>query len=153
MIFTKTFQNMLKQGLALNRISERWIRYKKYENKISELNAKNYIWFTGYENEKRKAKGTSKCVIKIKKKFENCWDTAQLENKTNHLEKDNNDAGFHKEFKKTEEVNKIFTEEVNKIALTSNYDKIIQSIDWMETFAHGLSRDLYVRKKKLNSSI
>ena len=74
-------------------------------------------------------------------------DTAQLENKTNHLEKDNN------EFKKTEEVNKIFTEEVNKIALSSNYDKIIQSIDWIETFAHGLSKDLYVRKKKLNASI
>ena len=80
-------------------------------------------------------------------------DTAQLENKTNHLEKDNNDAGFHKEFKKTEEVNKIFTEEVNKIALSSNYNKIIQSIDWIETFAHGLSKDLYVRKKKLNASI
>ena len=63
---------------------------KVMKKKISELNAKNYIWFTGYENEKRKAKGTSKCVIKIKNKFEdckNCWDTAQLENKTNHLEK------------------------------------------------------------------
>ena len=45
---------------------------KVMKKKISELNAKNYIWFTGYENEKRKAKGTSKCVIKIKNKFEDC---------------------------------------------------------------------------------
>ena len=56
MIFTKTFQNMLKQGLALNRISERWIRYKKYENKISELNAKNYIWFKAMKMKKEKQK-------------------------------------------------------------------------------------------------
>ena len=50
---------------------------KVMKKKFSELNAKNYIWFTGYENEKRKAKGTSKCVIKIKNKFEdckNCWE-------------------------------------------------------------------------------
>ena len=40
----------------------------------------------------------------------------------------------------------IFTEEVKEIALNSNNDKI-QSIDSMETYAHGTSKDL-VRKKE-----
>ena len=41
-------------------------------------------------SEDKKAKGTKKCVIKRKLKFkdyENCLEIAQIENKTNHLEK------------------------------------------------------------------
>ena len=35
----------------------------------------------------------------------------------------------------------IFTEEINKIALSLNDDKRIQSIDSIETYAHGTSKD------------
>ena len=34
-----------------------------------------------------------------------------------------------------------FTEEINKIALSSNDDKRIQSIDLIETYAHGMSKE------------
>ena len=37
---------------------------------------------------------------------------------------------------------KVFTEEINKIALSSNDDKIIQSIDSIETYAYGTRKYL-----------
>ena len=40
-----------------------------------------------------------------------------------------------------------FTEEIKKIALSSNDDKTMQSIDSIETYAYGMSKDL-VRQKK-----
>ena len=38
------------------------------------------------------------------------------------------------------EKNYAFTEEINKIALSSNDDERIQSIDSIETYAHGTSK-------------
>ena len=38
--------------------------------------------------------------------------------------------------------NNIFTEGVNKTALSTNNDKRIQSIDSIETYAYGTSEDL-----------
>ena len=40
------------------------------------------------------------------------------------------------------EKHNVFTEEINKIALSSNDDKRIQSIDSIETYAHGMNKDL-----------
>ena len=47
----------------------------------------------------------------------------------------------------------VITEEINKIALRSNDDKIIQSIDSIETQAYGTSKDLVSEKEvtKYNS--
>ena len=42
----------------------------------------------------------------------------------------------------------IFAEEVNKIALSSNDDKRMQSIDSTETYAHGTSKDLVCKKQE-----
>ena len=42
----------------------------------------------------------------------------------------------------------VFTEEINKIALSSNDDKRMQSIDSIETYAYGTSKDLVSEKKK-----
>ena len=41
-----------------------------------------------------------------------------------------------------------FTEETNKIALSSNDDKRIQSIDSIETYAYGTSKDLVSEKEE-----
>ena len=38
--------------------------------------------------------------------------------------------------------------EINKIALNSNDDKRMQSIDLIETYAHGMSKDLIRKKEK-----
>ena len=37
-----------------------------------------------------------------------------------------------------------FTEEINKIALSSNYSKIMQSIDSTETYAYGTRLNLII---------
>ena len=45
------------------------------------------------------------------------------------------------------EMRSIFTDETNKIVLSSNDDRRMQSIDSIETYAYGINKDL-VRKKK-----
>ena len=36
----------------------------------------------------------------------------------------------------------VFTEEINKITLSSNDDKRMQSIDWIESYAYGIRKNL-----------
>ena len=43
----------------------------------------------------------------------------------------------------------VFTKEINKIALCSNYDKRMQSIDSTETYACGTSKDLVSEKEDI----
>ena len=47
----------------------------------------------------------------------------------------------------------IFTEETNKIALSSNDNTVIQSIDSIETYAYKTSKDQVTEKKRLNVTI
>ena len=42
-----------------------------------------------------------------------------------------------------------FTEEIDKIALSSNGDKRMQSIDLIETYACGTSKDLRNEKEEM----
>ena len=59
------------------------------------LRAKTYSYLKDNNDENKKAKGTKKCVIKRKNKFQdykNCLEVAQIENKINHLEKNKIDA-------------------------------------------------------------
>ena len=42
-----------------------------------------------------------------------------------------------------------FTKEINKIALSSNDDKRVQSIDSIETYAYGTSKDLVSEKEEI----
>ena len=44
------------------------------------------------------------------------------------------------------ESHNIFTEEIDKIHLILNEDKRMQSIDWIETYAYGTSKDLVTEK-------
>ena len=115
-------------------------------------------------NEDKKAKGTKKCVIKTKLKLENyknCLEATQFINKINYLEKNKIDMDSIKEFIKSNESilkiqqrfkrerHNVFTEEINKIALRSNDEKIMQSIDSIETYAHGASKDLVSDKEEI----
>ena len=45
---------------------------------------------------------------------------------------------------------KVFAEESNKIALSSNDDKRMKSIDLIETYVYGTSEDLVSDKKEIN---
>ena len=116
----------------------------------------------------KKAKGTKKCVKKRKLKVENyknCFEATSLDNKVKYLEKNeiNIDSlkKVHKEFikdnkliLKTQERFKserhiVFTEEINKIALSLNYDKRIQSNDSIETYLYGTSKELLIEKAEI----
>ena len=130
----------------------------KIMTEIVELRAKNYSYFIDYGSKDIKAKGTKKCVIKTKLKFENynnCLEATQLEKKKTHLEKNKTDIdSLKKDHKKSIKSNKlilkiqqrfkrkrhnVLTEETNKIALSSSDDKGIQSIDSIQPHADGKS--------------
>ena len=130
----------------------------KIMTKFLGWKAKTYSYLIRDGSEDKKAKGTKKSVIKRKLKFEyynNRLEATQLDNKINFAEKNiiNIDSlkRNHKQFirnnksiLKTQqrfksEKHNVFTEEINKIALSSNDDKRIQSIDLIETYAHGSS--------------
>ena len=105
--------------------------------------------------------------IKRKLKFgdyKNCLEAVQIENKINHLEKNKNDVdSFNEDHKEYIKNNKLIlktqqrfrskkhalTQEINKIAFSSDDDKRIQSIDSIETYAYGMSKDLVCTKKEI----
>ena len=107
------------------------------------------------------------CVIK-KLKFEdykNCLEAAQIENKINHLENSKINVHSlkedHKEFIKNNKLIlktrqrfrskkcNVFNEEINKITLSSNNDKKIQSTDSIETNSYGMNKDIVHAKKEI----
>ena len=62
---------------------------RKIMTQFVGLIAKTYSYLIDDSTEDKKAKGTKKCVIRRKLKFENyknCLKATQLENKINHLE-------------------------------------------------------------------
>ena len=62
----------------------------KIMTKFVGLRAKTYSYLIDEGSENKKAKGTKKCVIKRKFKFENyknCLEATQLENEINYIEK------------------------------------------------------------------
>ena len=64
------------------------------------LRAKKYSYLKDNDDEDKKAKGTEKCVIKRKLKFEdykNCLEAVQIKNEINHLEKNKIEADSIKE--------------------------------------------------------
>ena len=47
------------------------------------------------------------------------------------------------------EKHNVFTEKVNKIALSAKDDKRIESINSIETYAYGTSKDLVCKKEEM----
>ena len=81
----------------------------------------------------------------------------QLENKKYQKKVD---AENHKEFIKNNRLTlksnrrfrgkkNVFTDKVNKITLSANDDKIMQSIDVIETYAYGRNEEYTKKEKKL----
>ena len=76
---------------------------------------------------KKKAKGTKKCVIKSDLKFDDYKDSA-LKNKIILRSQQRFKSDHHN----------VFTEEINKVAISSNDDKRIQDFDGIITHAFGM---------------
>ena len=56
---------------------------------------------------------------------------------------------IHQRFKNESERHNVFTEEMNKIALVSNDDKKMQSIDLIEKYAYGTTKDLVSDREEI----
>ena len=112
---------------------------------------------------KKKKQKTQKCVLKRKLKFgnyKNCLKRTQIKKKIKYLEEFKIDIDSVKELVKNNKSifkiqnrfkskrHNVFTEEINKIALNSNDDKRMQSIDSTETYVHGTSKDLVSDKEE-----
>ena len=96
--------------------------------------------------------------------YKSCLKACQIENKINHLEKNKIDIDSLKEDEKEfikiitniktqqgfkSERNDFFTKEINKIALSSNDGKRMQSIDSIETYEYGMNKNLVCKKKEI----
>ena len=100
-----------------------------------------------YGSEHKKGKGTKRCVIKQKIMFGNYKNCLF-----------NNNAVYRSQQRFKSYYDDVYTEKVNKIALSSNDDKRLQTSDSIETYPCGTNvfkvcesemmmvRDLFVKK-------
>ena len=96
----------------------------------------------------KKRQNTQKNVIKRKLKFEgykHCLKSTQLKGNHKELIK-NNKLVLKSELRFRRERINVLTEKVDKITLSANDGKRIQSIDLTETYAYGLRKDLKIKK-------
>ena len=90
------------------------------------LRAKSYSYLMDDDSEVKKSKGTKKCIIKRKLMFENykdCLLNDKILLKSQQIFKSN----YHE----------VYTEEINKIAFSSNDDKRLQTSDRIKTYPYG----------------
>ena len=92
----------------------------------------------------RKAKGTKKCVIKRELTFKNYKDSLL-----------DNEVVIKLQHRFRSDHHKVYTEEVNKIALSSNDDKGIQTFDRITTYPYGTNafkvceNEISAKRKKI----
>ena len=119
------------------------------------------------KNQKAQRKVSLKRLIL--ENYKNCLEAPQLDNKINyHAKKSEINVGSlkkdHKEFMKCNKLvlktqqrfkgdgHNVFTEEIDKIALSSNDNKRMQTVDSTETYAYGMSKDLVTLKEEIKCS-
>ena len=88
--------------------------------------AKTYAYLMDDNTEHKKAKGTIKCVIKRRLMFENYTDC---------LFNDKIILKSHQRFKS--DYHNAYTEQINKIALSTDDDKRLQTFDKITTYPYG----------------
>ena len=98
----------------------------KIMKEFCALRAKTYTYLMDDDSEKKKAKGIKRCVIKRRLMFENYKDSL-FNNKTILKSQQRFKSDHHK----------VYTEEINKIALSSNDDKRLQTSDRIKTYPYG----------------
>ena len=98
----------------------------KIMKEFCALRAKTHSYLMDDNSEVKKSKGTKKCVIKLKTMFGNYTDCLF------------NDKIILKSQQRFKSYNyDVYTEEANKIALSSDYDKRLQTFDRVTTYPYG----------------
>ena len=93
---------------------------------VTALRPKTYAYLDDDVNDYKKAKGTKKCVIKQELIFHNFKDCLS-----------NNKNVYRSQQRFKSHNHDVYTEKVNKIALSSNDDKRIQTFDGITTYLYG----------------
>ena len=93
---------------------------------VVALRPKTYAYLINDPSEHKKGKGTKKCVIKQNLMFEKQKDCL-FNNKTIYRSQERLKSYYHN----------MSTEEVNKIALSSNDDKRLQTFDRITKYPYG----------------
>ena len=107
----------------------------KIITEVVALRPKRYVYLTDDGNEHKKSKGTKRCVIKQKLMFQN-FKNCLFNNKTVYRSQERFKSYYHD----------VYTEEVNKIALSSNDDKRIQTSDRITTYPYGTSEMMKINE-------
>ena len=90
------------------------------------LRAKTYANLMHDDTEKKKENGTKTCVIKRKLMFENYIDCLL-----------NNKVILKSQQRFKRDHHNVYTEQINKVALSSNNDKRLQAFDKITTYPFG----------------
>ena len=98
----------------------------KIITKFVTLRPKTYLYLTGDGKEDKKAKGTKKCVIKKMIKF-NDYKKCLL----------NDEVIFKSQQRFLSKKHDVYTENINKIALSNDNDKRIVSSDKITSYPYG----------------
>ena len=107
----------------------------KIITEVVALRPKTYANLMNDGTDHKKAKGTKKWVIKQKLMFENYKDCL-FNNKTAYRSKERFKSYYHD----------VYREEVNKIVLSSNDDKRLQTSDRITTYPYGTSEMMMINK-------
>ena len=108
---------------------------RKIMTEVVALRPKTCAYLMDDGSNHKQAKGTKKCVIKQKLMFENYKDCL-FNNKTVYRSQERFKSYYHD----------VYTEEVNKIALSSNDDKRLQTSNRIKTYPYGTS-EMMMRNK------
>ena len=114
----------------------------KIITEVVALRPKTYAYLMDDGSDHKKAKGTKKCVIKQKLMFENYKDCF-FNNKTVYRSQERFKSYYHD----------VYTEEVNKIALSSNDDKRLQTFDRITTYPYGTNAFKVCESEMLNGKL
>ena len=90
------------------------------------LRAKTYAYLMDDDSKKKKAKGKKICVIKCQTMFENYTDSLF-----------NNNTKLRSQLRFKSNHHNVYTEEINKIALSSTNDKRLQTSDRITIYPYG----------------
>ena len=90
------------------------------------LRAKTYSYRLDDDTEMKKAKSTKKCIVKRELAFKNYMDSLF-----------NEEVIIRSQQRFRSDHHRVYSEEVNKIALSSNEDKRLQTFDKVTTFPYG----------------
>ena len=100
----------------------------KIMTEFAGLRPKTYSYIMDDDNSGKKVKGTNKCVIKRRLKFNDYKDCLL-----------NNEIILKSQQRFKSEAHNVYTEEVNKTALSSNDDKRLQTFDRIISYPYGTS--------------